>query len=269
MDHRDIAIFKNKPNGFHESSFLAKSFHVPVPIEIGVINTRNLKLSTQEGLEDYKELESLAKSGNYKEALEKHIWFHEASRNFDSMGGVRLSYALDMWLELANKYPPAMDSLIALRDKYKKVLLRGEGGFEEFHDLSSINEALDEKTDTYNLFLAMHDSYPEQASRYYNVVEELLVERKDYDICAVYISSPLEKYDQIQELHKLNLKLVNENPVMNTDEFKSYTKESFTEDVKQLIEILTLINKEDVAEEIKIKAFNYSGYDEFKVDKYN
>ena len=36
MDHRDVAIFKNKTSGFHEGSFLTKSFLVPVPIEIGV-----------------------------------------------------------------------------------------------------------------------------------------------------------------------------------------------------------------------------------------
>jgi len=36
MDHRDVAIFKNKPSGFEGITFLTKSFHVPVSIEIGV-----------------------------------------------------------------------------------------------------------------------------------------------------------------------------------------------------------------------------------------
>ncbi len=40
MDHRDVAIIKNKPNRFHGGTFLTKSF--PVPIEIGVM-LRNIQ----------------------------------------------------------------------------------------------------------------------------------------------------------------------------------------------------------------------------------
>ncbi len=44
MDHRDVAIFKNKPSGFDGSSFSTKSFHVPVSIEIGVmLKTKDIK----------------------------------------------------------------------------------------------------------------------------------------------------------------------------------------------------------------------------------
>ena len=41
MDHRDVAIFKNKPSGFDGSSFSTKSFHVSVSIEIGVMRKIN------------------------------------------------------------------------------------------------------------------------------------------------------------------------------------------------------------------------------------
>jgi len=37
MDHRDLAIFKNKLSGFGGYTSLTKSFPVPVPIEIGVM----------------------------------------------------------------------------------------------------------------------------------------------------------------------------------------------------------------------------------------
>ena len=49
--------------------------------------------------------------GRYELALEKHVWFHENALTFrPSLAGVRLSYALDDWLQLAARYPPALES---------------------------------------------------------------------------------------------------------------------------------------------------------------
>ena len=43
-------------------------------------------------------------SGRYAESLQKHEWYFEHSRNEMGMGGVRLSFALGDWLELASDY---------------------------------------------------------------------------------------------------------------------------------------------------------------------
>ena len=69
------------------------------------------------------ELAALTKSGKYKEALEKHIWFHEASKEMAGMGGVRLSFALGLWMKLAELYPPAMEAFIALRNFDKRIVI--------------------------------------------------------------------------------------------------------------------------------------------------
>jgi len=85
------------------------------------------------------ELATITKSGNHKEALDKHIWFHEASKEMPGMGGVRLSFALGLWMKLAEQYPPALEAFIELRNIKKNSLLNGDGGFGDFHDLSAIN----------------------------------------------------------------------------------------------------------------------------------
>lgn len=150
-----------------------------------------------DGVREFHELSALAESGRFKEALEKHIWFHEASRQMPGMGGVRLSYALDLWKELAKKYQPAMEALIDLRNRNKETLLEGRGNFDNYHDLSALNFVLGEKEDTLKVFLATHKNDPEQARVYYHVVEDLLVERKEYEICDHYLADPLTKYSHI------------------------------------------------------------------------
>src|SRR4051794_4253621 len=48
------------------------------------------------------------RSGSHADALAKFLWFHHnALRHDQAFGGVRLSFALSYWLELAGAYPPA------------------------------------------------------------------------------------------------------------------------------------------------------------------
>jgi hypothetical protein len=214
-------------------------------------------ITENDGVQDFYELSALAEAGKFKEALDKHLWFHEASREFSGMGGVRLSYALDTWMELAEKYSPAMEALINLRNSNRDMLLKGDGAFDNFHDLSAINHVLEENEVTFSVFMEIHYNYPEQAKRYYHVIENLIVEKKAYDICEFYITDPKEKYSHLQHMRELNIELIRSNPTMDNDEFREYTKESFVNGVCQLIEILLALHKKDMAEEIQKQALDY------------
>ena len=66
-----------------------------------------------------------------------------------------MSYAITDWIKLGKQYSPALEALIQIRDKDKQVLLSGNGGFTNFHDLSSINGALGEQQATLDLFFAL------------------------------------------------------------------------------------------------------------------
>src|SRR5687768_8592736 len=60
----------------------------------------------------YHEINTLFVAGKYNEALARHIWFHNHILEYDiAWAGVRLSYALNDWKKLGNKYEPAKDSL--------------------------------------------------------------------------------------------------------------------------------------------------------------
>ncbi len=203
------------------------------------------------------ELSDLYKAGKYKEALEKHIWFHEASREMSGMGGVRLSFALGLWRKLAEQYPLALEALIDLRDSNREKLLAGKGHFDIFHDFFAINQVLEEDNDTASVFIKIHKNYPEQAAQAYHVTEPLLVEMKEFEICDKYIPDPDEKLAEIQYLHRANMRLMRTNPNFNNDEHKEYSEESYANSVCRLIEILRGVDKQDIAEETQSKALEY------------
>ena len=207
---------------------------------------------------DLYEIDTLIESGEFDKALEKHLWFHEASRKSPGMGGVRLSFALESWVDLAKQYSPAMDSLIQLRDGYKDALLKGNGTFDNFHDLFAINQYLENDDDTYSVFMNLHENHPEQAKSYYHVAEDIVVDKKRYDICAAYIADPMKKYKHIEKLHKLNREFSRKQSGPRDEEFEQYTEESYTRGVCQLIEVLSALGKTDVAKEVQMTALKYA-----------
>jgi hypothetical protein len=127
------------------------------------------------------------KSGRYEDALQKFLWFHEASRHETGMGGVRLSFALGYWMDLASRYPPALDSFIALRDNMEGRRLANEGDFESFHDVFSLNQHLNADERTIDLFMQIAQIAPSKAQSLYPLVERLLVSDGKYHACAPYL----------------------------------------------------------------------------------
>lgn len=109
------------------------------------------------------------REGRHAEALEGFVWFHEhALEESPSWSGVRLSFALRAWIDLAVFYPPAMVALRATRDRTVAALLRGDGGRRAFRDVVSIDEYLQEPQQTYQLFLTLeeHDAVLAQGCGY-------------------------------------------------------------------------------------------------------
>jgi hypothetical protein len=73
-----------------------------------------------------------------------------------ALAGVRLSFALGYWLELAACYPEAMQALTAVRDRKAQALTGGKGSFELFHDVAAINGYLHAEPETVALFKQLH-----------------------------------------------------------------------------------------------------------------
>jgi hypothetical protein len=87
-------------------------------------------------------------------ALQKFLWFHaHATRYNRGLYGVRLSFALSYWLDLASRFEPAFRAFIRTRDETESKFLENSTNFELFHDIAALNRRLDEgKKRTANIF---------------------------------------------------------------------------------------------------------------------
>ncbi len=127
------------------------------------------------------------RAGRYAESLQKHEWFFEHSRNERGMGGVRLSFALGDWLELASDYQPAMVAFVSLRDRTETRCRESRGEFKAFHELSALNEYLDSNERTIAMFLDIANLDNNAAARIYHVAEPYLVASCLYEECGPFI----------------------------------------------------------------------------------
>ena len=129
----------------------------------------------------------LAAKGEYDQALEKHIWFHDHALGVDqSYYGVRLSFALSDWVKLGENYPKALSRLKAIRDEKASRLLAGEENRDLFHDVESINDHLGEMKATVELFKTIDASQPDFAASVYELAVESLVVFQELELARKY-----------------------------------------------------------------------------------
>ncbi len=135
----------------------------PSPAPISTEDVR--KIST-----DAKTLQELVR---YEEALERHLWLHHhASKVAPGSFGVRLSFWLSDWAELALRFPKAKQALVETRDQKSRELAAGRGDFGLFADVDSINAYLHDDAATLALFKQIEQANPEVAMLCAPLVEE-------------------------------------------------------------------------------------------------
>src|SRR6266404_4256391 len=118
----------------------------------------------------------LASQGKFHAALMKHVWFHNHALEISkSYYGVRLSFALADWMELAQKYPPALTALRKIRDKKMARLSRGKADRDLFHDVDSINRRLKESAATVELFKKIDKMNARFATSIYHLADEAII----------------------------------------------------------------------------------------------
>lgn len=190
------------------------------------------------------EAESDMKSKRHAQALEKLLWLHHNAPGYaPAFAGVRLSFALVSWYELAQQYPPAMTELKAVRDEAHRKLIAGNGKPEDFHDLAAINDVLDEMDATAKLFVWLDQHDPALARRAYFFAETALIDQKLYQLCGKYIDTRRD-LDSLLRIHQLNLRLASDQ------EFLEYTQKSLAYKASVLVALLTLNQRAEEADHV-------------------
>lgn len=192
-----------------------------------------------------------ARARNYESALAKQVWFHEHALEFDQgQYGVRLSFALSYWMDLAKAYPPALEKLKAIRDATQRRLDPTQGGkptAEDFHDLASINKELDENDGTVAAFQLLDKHDAKMAQREFRLALPALVQAKEYKLCGKYVDSKQSIATMI-ELHQMQREMADRLPAESRERLLANGKEQYVNDASTLVAILAVNERQNEAE---------------------
>jgi len=192
------------------------------------------------------------KAGRYETALAKHVWFHQNALSIHpSLYGVRLSFALSYWWELATEYPAALTKLKEIRDTAEGNVRGGKNVRESFHDMESINDHLDEQSKTKELFESLHENDPKTAKEVFDLAQPSLIKGKAYVLVGKYIS-PKDDFGKMREGYRQNKKLADDTRF--GARHLEFANKKFANDSTTLVAILTLNDRKKESEEIAASA---------------
>lgn len=203
-------------------------------------------------------------AGRYPAALGKFVWFRANALRYDkSMSGVRDSFALTWWGELALKYPPAMSKLTAVYDDAVRTIHRsGNGGrssITPFLVASSINLGLKRDADTVELFKWLDGHNPAGARAVYSVVEGNLIKAGEYSVCGRYVDGRAS-YQRILGQYQLEKKIPKSSRNAQLDQFAD---QSFSHQSAQLVAVLAINHRQDEANDVARQAEKENSTPEF------
>jgi serine/threonine protein kinase len=215
-----------------------------------------------------EEARVLMGKGDYEAALQRQLWYHNHALEYEPhLSGVRRSFALSQWTELARRYPKAKTAMMEVRDAGARELMAGRGGFSFFQDVRAINDQWGKQASTLELFKNLDAHQPALAKQCYQLAEALLVEQKGYAICGRYVTNGQARFDSIkkawetgkkweektQEIQRKATQVSPATGLPRPPQPKHYDP-MFVQETSRLIEILVATNRRAEAEKIRDQA---------------
>ena len=184
-------------------------------------------------------------AGHYPESLAKHIWYRDnALRLQPAQRGVRDSFALSYWAELAEKYPPALRKLTAIRDEAAQQLRDPHAApravASAFIIVISINNGLKEQGKNVDLFKWLDSHNPAAARMVYSVAERDLIAAREYTVCGRYMDADAS-YKRLLNMYNLTKRAG--SPQMQQD----FAVNAFTNQCAELVAVLAINKRTDEA----------------------
>ena len=191
------------------------------------------------------EARRLASAGRYQEALEKHIWYHRHALEYGpSHAGVRLSFALNDWVELGRKYPPALEALSKIRDEGESELASGKLDEDLFYDVVSINKFLNATERSVQLFEKIAGEHPQFAAKAYPIVEEDLLRHGKHVSFSEHIGNHRARFRELKQDRDRKLRLARD---MGLERMSSHADKMFRQHTSELVKLLRDAGREDDA----------------------
>jgi hypothetical protein len=192
--------------------------------------------------------------GRFEEALEHFLWFHDHALQEDSaFSGVRLSFALGYWLELAEQYAPAMEAFRARRDAKVAILRAGQLDRGLFHDVEAMSERLREDEVTAILFDLLHERSPDFALACARIAVPMLVRTKRFALAREYMAEPKAHVERlVQELLR-DIGEIEERPRTRAPRFRAFIH-IFAGDLCDVLKVLRATGSSKQATQLERRA---------------
>jgi len=197
-----------------------------------------------------KEARAAAKAGNHALALSSYERFFDCALQDQSEDNnyyvVRLSYCLDEWVRLGERYPAARERL-EVKAVEALVAFESTSDYEKFHDFQSIRDHLGQKDVVLSKFVEFHESRPELAKVALRLMWNRLVEAKRWDICVAYIEHYEENYERALNMFDESMKICLADSSLGGDDFARQIKGWYVRDVGNLLGALKNSGQEQAA----------------------
>ena len=193
------------------------------------------------------------RAGRHEVALAKFLWFHHHALDREQgLGGVRLSFALGYWHQLARQYPPALEALKKTRDEAREAVERGGGTevWQSFQDFAAINEQLKEGSLTARAFAELDTRDPEAALRVFPLAQPALIRAKAYRLCGKYLR-PEDDWRLAAQAYRVGKTYEEQR---SGPDVPPFAERSFTNNVATLVALLAVNGRRQDAEAIAQKA---------------
>lgn len=137
------------------------------------------------------EAQADARANRLADAAAKHRWYHHNVLGLlPSHSGVRVSFALGYWFELARRYPPAMRDILSARHQaLAQVEIGGTQATQAFIDLTNFNRLLGASAMTRNAFALLAEKDPRSAKATLGIALPALVEVKAFALASAHLDA--------------------------------------------------------------------------------
>jgi hypothetical protein len=203
------------------------------------------------------------RNGAHPDALAKFLWFHHnALRYQQALGGVRLSFALSYWLQLAAEYPPAEAAFLRTRDETEAAFDADPANFNLFHDLASMNGYIGEGLRTADMFGRVARQSHSAAESLYRVAEPFLIAAERYEECGPFLN-PEQQLLSARESYQVLSSLEDRIPP-GEDQPPKLARIIYMRNVSTLVALLVLNRRPEDAARVRVEALEVVSDDEFE-----
>jgi hypothetical protein len=196
------------------------------------------------------------RAGRFEEALRAHQWYHANVLELDEAAyGVRLSFALADWVDLARVYRPALESLTETRSQAAAAAVENPPGFEAFHDALAIDRALGQEARAFDLILDVEAAHPQHLKEFYNHdVFSVLCNRGEYRRCRRWMWDPTHELDLAGE------RLDFDRSLTTPETIRQRAESPFVNRIVELTVVLLGIGAQAEANEIVVQARRHTDH---------